>query len=670
MNLLKVLLTTYDQALKRGIVDNSDNMKEPNLLPLYHSNKKSATGKDIFVITLNEEGRLINGDYLAQNEYIVFPVTEGSINRTTNAAPHPICDEVSYLVSDGSKKGIEKNRLYFEVQDEIKAFLQQHNKQNIAFEAIYRYVRGNTLLEDIANNVTQGQAYTLEGSTVIYETEGKVTKVDLAKLFITFEIAYADKGIITVSQDKELHQLYIEYVTAQNEAQSEQEYCDIAGKKMYCISTHRGLVGKAKLISISNHKDTYFGRFTDGEQIIHIGYETSQKIHNMLKFLLDSDKYKYYLGENSYCVSWLSYDLLAAQAPFFEDQEVNSANDDDYDDYDNDYDDNANDEEAPNNSSNHGDIFIEHLVPAINKYFAGEGMRETDDRDKYFCVLIIEKSSNGRMSVKYFQSFVISDIKERVQQWYIDLAWPYWDVENQTRIMQAPSLRKLINYTYGEEGDKGIVCQQKQVVRKNLERLLPCVLTGRPLPGDFFQTAVNRLKNRESYDKFWDAALNRCCSIIKKHKADKGYQVFDEKGALRMENSRSFLYGRLLATYEKLEMDAMSSNSKSEGRITNAERLWSAMQSRPLQIATLLQRKSMPYQNSLKKRKYGLQIMYSNLLTEIYNGIREAEAGSTSVARAVLKEDFILGYYAQKQLFYTKKEKAENTVTEQESAVE
>lgn len=91
------------------------------------------------------------------------------------------------------------------------------------------------------------------------------------------------------------------------------------------------------------------------------------------------------------------------------------------------------------------------------------------------------------MSVKYFQSFVISDIKERVQQWYIDLAWPYWDVENQTRIMQAPSLRKLINYTYGEEGDKGIVCQQKQVVRKNLERLLPCVLTGRPLPGDFFR---------------------------------------------------------------------------------------------------------------------------------------------------------------------------------------
>lgn len=60
------------------------------------------------MITLNEQGQLIKGSYLEQNEYIVFPVTEGSINRTTNAAPHPICDEVSYLVSDGTKKGIEK----------------------------------------------------------------------------------------------------------------------------------------------------------------------------------------------------------------------------------------------------------------------------------------------------------------------------------------------------------------------------------------------------------------------------------------------------------------------------------------------------------------------------------------------------------------------------------
>lgn len=656
MNLLKVLLTTYDQALSCGVVDNSDTMKEPNLLPLYHSNRKSATGKDIFVITLNEEGRLIKGSYLAQNEYIVFPVTEGSINRTTNAAPHPICDEVSYLVSDGTKKGIEKNKLYFEVQEDIKAFLEQHNKQNIAFQAIYRYVRGNTLLEDIANNITKGEAYNLDGSTVIYEEAGKQTKVDLAKLFITFEIAYADKGIITVSQDKELHQLYIEYVTAQNEAKPEQEYCDITGKKMYCISTHRGLVGKAKLISISNHKDTYFGRFTDGEQIIHIGYEASQKIHNMLKFLLDSDKYKHYLGENSYCVSWLSYDLLAAQAPLYEDQEVLQSDAD-----------NASDEEPVEEMENDDtsaepmkdeDVLLGYIVPALTRYFAGVSEREVTEADDFFCVLIIEKSSNGRMSVKYFQSFAISDIKERAQQWYIDLAWPHWDVETQSRIMQAPSLRKLINYTYGEEGDRGLICQQKKVVRKNLERLLPCVLTGKPLPIDFYQTAVNRLKNRESYDKFWDAALNRCCSIIKKHKADKGYQVFDEKGALRMENSRSFLYGRLLATYEKLEMDAMSSNSKSEGRITNAERLWSAMQSRPLQISVLLQRKSMPYQNSLKKRKMGLYVNYDKLLTELYTAIKATEE-NTLAARAVLKEDFILGYYAQKQSFYTKKDKTE-----------
>lgn len=684
MNLLKVLLSTYNQALKAGVVDDISNMKEPNLLPIYHSNKKSANGKDIFVITLTEKGDFIKGDFLPQNEYMIFPVTEESINRTTNVAPHPICDEVGYLISDGSKKNNEKVKMYFEIQDDIKDFMMKHNRPDGAFTAIYKYVRKGSLLQDIANGISQGHPYSIDGYDIEVETDGKRVKTDVEKVVVTFEIACED-GIQNISQNQPLHQLFVDYVTEQNKSQKNQEYCDIAGEKMYCINTHRGVIGKAKLVSTSNHKDTYFGRFSDGDQVIHIGYETSQKIHNMLKYLLDSNIYKHYLGENSYCISWFSLDLITAQPPFMDDLAVetnadvnenklpdeNIVTDDTYndnaievdddviDDYDedDDFEDDLYEEEDYKEPVSIESTLYGRYVTKLNQYFTGKSDLSLDGAENYFCVLILEKSSNGRMSVKFFQSFALADIKTKIQKWYIDLAWPFWDVENKNWILQAPSLKKLINFTYGEEIDKKIVCKNNKIVRNNLERLIPCVLNGRPLPRDFFQTAVNRLTNRMSYPNRWNSALDRGCSLIKKYKTDRGYQVFDEKGALLMENSSSFLFGRLLATYEKLELDATTSGSKSEPRVTNAERLWTAMISRPMQTATLLQRKSMPYQHSLKKRKIGLYVNYDKLLTELYNLIDAAREKDENIGAVVRKEDFVLGYYAQKRIFYTKKDK-------------
>ena len=111
------------------------------------------------------------------------------------------------------------------------------------------------------------------------------------------------KENISVSIDRKIHQNYIDYVRNKN-AKKPKTKCDISGEETYCVSKHRGLMGNAKLISVSNHNETYYGRFDDGEEIIHIGYEVSQKIHLMIKYLLENDQNRKQIGKSCILINW------------------------------------------------------------------------------------------------------------------------------------------------------------------------------------------------------------------------------------------------------------------------------------------------------------------------------------------------------------------------------
>lgn len=53
--------------------------------------------------------------------------------------------------------------------------------------------------------------------------------------------------------------------------------CDISGQNMYCTNRNRGLLGKGKIISVSNNTETYRGRFQQGSEVVRIGADTSEK---------------------------------------------------------------------------------------------------------------------------------------------------------------------------------------------------------------------------------------------------------------------------------------------------------------------------------------------------------------------------------------------------------
>ena len=83
-------------------------------------------------------------------------------------------------------------------------------------------------------------------------------------LFITFAVERGD-GTVSVSQNRELHRFFIDYVQYTNRDKPV-ETCDVSGLPMYCVSSHRGVVGTAKLIGISNHKEAYIGVLPRGSK--------------------------------------------------------------------------------------------------------------------------------------------------------------------------------------------------------------------------------------------------------------------------------------------------------------------------------------------------------------------------------------------------------------------
>lgn len=644
MSVLNALYLTYDNALKNNMVDRTDLLYQQTvLLPVYHSNKRSTGTNDIIEIALSENGDFIKAEWLPKDCIVIFPITENSIIRAGKViAPHPLCDELSYLAKeyDTEKHNAYKNNLYDWVS------YMENGNFNLLLKIISSYIFKETIYQDCVTALFAGLNYRIsENFSVILNPGEKSEKlINLEKVFVTFKVETESSTVqnLTVSTNREIHQNYIDYVRY-NSAKQPQTKCDISGEDTYCVSRHRGLLGNAKLISISNHNETYYGRFDDGEEVVHIGYEVSQKIHLMIKYFLENHENCKKLCDSSYLINWFSDDIGNSEIVNL--TSVISP----YDDIDEE----EMDEDTSSRTLGGG------ISSAINDYITGK-KRDVNPEGKFY-LMIIDKIANGRISVKYFKELPKSDLFERVEEWYLTTSWPFYNSKTKRVSPQTPSLFYYADAIFGNENSKGYMeCKAGKLRTKTVERLLPCILEHRKIPLDLRNRMLENLCNRSSYDKTWNSIVNVGCSILKKYQID--YQIRKEvKDVLEQDKQeRCYLYGRLLAIYEKLEQDSLgiSSSEESEKRITNAERLWTAYTKMPARTLQILEEKIRPYKERLKKNHYGMAVYYDKLTTSIMNQLGELNSFGKEKNKP-LNEEFIFGYYAQKQEFYKKREKNE-----------
>lgn len=125
-----------------------------------------------------------------------------------------------------------------------------------------------------------------------------------------------------------------------------------------------------------------------------------------------------------------------------------------------------------------------------------------------------------------------------------------------------------------------------------------------------------------------------------------------------------YLFGRLMAIYEKIQSDAVNLGNDGEKKALNKglmDRYGQGVVNKPsmISVADELARKH------LKKLENARQIYYNNLISEIYSKLDKSvmsKKGLTSEEKGM----FTIGYWQQNASLYTKRDKQDVAIDSEE----
>ena len=394
----------------------------------------------------------------------------------------------------------------------------------------------------------------------------------------------------------------------------------------------------SKIISAKTlKKENYFGRFNKIEDIIRVGRKSSEKIHLMLKFLLENKNSNIKLAGELYLVNWFSGDIKNSIEFDLTDNETD---DDDY---------MEDDKQSPVSEKNQ----------LINKAFT-RGAKKLNSKDEYY-LMLIDKSNDGRISIRYYKEMPNSQLVCNLDAWQKKCIWEKKNFKN-LYYPWVPTLKKILLAAYGIEKDGELITRDKGkkenkegFSKAQFQKLVIALLEGRSVPSNIKNALAQNIRNRQRYDKTWNDVLTVSLAIFSEGKKE------DNEMREKDCQTRSYLFGRLLSVYDKLENDVLWDKNKKQGsdkwsdiRATNAERYWNAFANKPDTTMGMLERST----------KYCVEYMKSNGLSGFLKKIEEAKGEILELLdtrkykiNTQLDNDFIFGYYAQRKEFFTKKEK-------------
>ncbi|VUW95045.1 CRISPR-associated protein (Cas_Csd1) [Streptococcus constellatus] len=621
MDFFTSLLKAYEKAEEIDLVDQQKGENDPVLLPIYHTSLKS-NGKNIISVKLDADGSFYKAEFMRMAQTIIFPVTADSVARSgSNPAPHPLVDKFSYYVSEVNQTQYDtfheqlNNWVDYCEEGEVKNFLTK----------IQQFI----IQPDFLNKILQslfGEYYKREALQITYlDSDQKEKTIDLSAYFLEFSIekfhGFKNESVTTY---KDLHQSFISFIEANWENLGT---CNISGRTEQITNKHRGLMGNAKIISVSNKGEAYKGRFKEREDVFSVGYETSEKIHLMIKYLLENKNSSAWLGSSQYLINWFSDDLanesqLDIVKPMFDD-----LFEDDEDEEENTFLIKPNEENKQIGSS-----FIKG-----QKLFGN---------DATYYIAILNKTSNGRIALKYFRQIQVSQLLKNLEIWQEHYSW-----EARTKIgnynLKTPSFNEIINAAYGVDRERYLELDNDSFRSDQYQQLVTALIDGRPLPNTIVKKLEANIKQRQKYPKHWYQVQQVSLAVLHKQNGKEFTPMLDHT-----ETDRSYLFGRLLAIYELIEAQRYKIDGGSQDRITNAERYWNAYTGQPAKMMIHLENKVKPYEEVLKQNRPGIWHKLEKEREEIIQLLTPKYNHKDFTKQ--LDYQFIFGYYAEKQFFYTK----------------
>lgn len=595
------------------------------LLPPFHT---TVTAQ--ITVTIDQDGNFVTAQQVDSNDkFTIIPITEKSGSRTAGKEPHPLCDNLKYLAGDYAKYYEEDGSCHELYISQLKEWAESeycHEK----VKAIYSYLKKGTLIFDlVAHRILK-----LNEQNQLDEQEN-IQGIPQAKAFVRFIVRSSNADFSELKpdecwKDKTLQDCYINYVRSQ---EKEKELCYLTGNIEAVSYLHSKKIRNegdgAKLISANDSQNfTYRGRFASKEEAFAIGHESSQKVHNALKWIIRKQGKTF---DTLVIVTWESN--LLSMPGWYEDTEAITSK------YD------WGDEEEIVSDGNG--------ITAENFYRALQGYKKGVENTSSMILLGFDAATSGRLAMVEEMTLASARYLENVRKWHEDCSWIHekWKDKKRIQFSGMVGVKDIADILFGIESKGGLTIADtngKKLYAEVAKRILPCIWNGSRIPYDYVNRAVLKASTPLAYKerKNWERVLTLACSLVKKNRNERYGEEWNV--ALdKKQKDRNYLYGRLLAVADRIEYRTY--DDKDKARVTNAKRYMSTFSQRPFETWKVIEESIQPYMNKLQiaERRF-----YENVLNDIYE-LFDADSFQDNKKLDGL---YLLGFHSQAYDLKAKKE--------------
>lgn len=576
------------------------------------------------------------GKYIVPPVFITIPVMEKSMGRSSGISPHPVFDQYEYLKGSGKK------------YDAYIAQLEDFAKSPFAtgqVKAIYQYVAKRTVASDLSDMNLKDKTNIVFQVEIPGFKQPKVwedetffntwhqyyldTKRKLAEKKKLAEDGLAGNKKLSSQEKKKLLEeaKFDETVSLDYIAGTVQPIAAFHPKKISNFSAN------AKLISDNDKTNyTFRGKFRESSEAISIGYETTQKAHQFLRYLINDHR-----GCSCGGQVILSFTIGSTEKllpPPIEDKSIWDIL------------------QAPQTKTD-GDTQIAmraetgfDYADVLKKSLAGLGYSKTLEQHTKTAVVALDAATTGRLSITFYRELDRSEYLERIAEWHSVCKWnqKFWnkEIEKYISYTGAPSVDKIIEAVYGKTraGKDDSYTKIKKTAR---ERLLHCIFDGAILPTDYIKAAVRRVSNplgitkANKFDRNgFEQILSTTCALIRKYYQQT--QKEDYKLSVELDRTdRDYLYGRLLGAADKLEEYALYKKDN-DRVVTAAIRHMQTFAQRPFRTWQTLHSCLNPYIQAVKD---------GFAFNEIQAVMNQFEKGDYE-KDTPLNASYLIGYYHER----------------------
>ncbi len=524
----------------------------------------SNNGDLIAVIVIDGDGQFVRVDTIekanhkkgVETIHICLPVTERSMARASTIEPHPLFDQYEYLQGSGKK---------FDAYFDNLTRLAESEYATPQIQAIHKYISKREVAADLAGIKTTSKTniifeVEITGSAKVKVWEDGETLSACHQFLMCEKERVAEikqEAIKTLAENQKLTPKEKKALKEQAASPDARVLDYISGNNQLSAVFHPKKISNAsanaKLISVPADKGffTYQGKFGCAAEAVSIGYESTQKAHQFLRYLI-SDR-AYVCGEQA-IFSYTIGSMEKLLPPPVEDNAIWSLL------------------KGPTllsqtdlSASLRAETGIDY-AEEMRRALSGYGNAEKLVAYAKTAVAVLDAATTGRLSVTFYRELDRNDYLEHIARWHRTCKWrqAFWD-RNENRYVSyigAPSADKIIEAVYGRPrgANDANYIKIKKAAR---ERLLRCIFDGAPLPFDYVTASIRRtsnpmsLKNDGKFDRAsFDRVIATTCALVRKHQQQHNREDY----ALSIElnrTDRDYLYGRLLGAADKLEEYAL-----------------------------------------------------------------------------------------------------------------